>query len=101
MTITAVNTLEIRINHEADSKLELHLQACLSRIEHRRGCLGYSLIRSSSRDDVWIMSGYWSSATEMTAHFSSEPMTEIVNALIDSCASLTFASFTPMLENKA
>jgi quinol monooxygenase YgiN len=98
MSIKAVNTLEIRTGPEADSQLEQHLQACVARIEHMRGCLGYSLIRSSIRDDVWIMSGYWSSATEMTAHFSSEPMTEIVSALIDSCASLTFASFTPVVE---
>ncbi|MCD5989821.1 antibiotic biosynthesis monooxygenase [Pseudomonas sp. CDFA 553] len=98
MTITAVNTLEIWINQEADSQLEPYLQACVARIQHIQGCLGYSLIRSSSRDDVWIMSGYWSSATEMTAHFSSAPMTEIVSALIESCANLTFASFTPMVE---
>ena len=98
MSITAVNTLEIRTSPEADSQLDQHLQACVARIQHMQGCLGYSLIRSSSRDDVWIMSGYWSSATEMTAHFSSAPMTEIVSALTESCANLTFASFTPMVE---
>lgn len=98
MSIKAVNTLEIRINPEADSQLEQHLQACVARIEPMQGCLGYSLIRSASRDDVWIMSGYWSSAEQMTAHFSSAPMTEIVSSLIDSCAGLTFASFIPLVD---
>lgn len=97
MNITAVNTLEIRINAQADSQLEQHLRTCVARIENMPGCLGYSLIHSASRDDLWILSGYWSSVAEMTAHFFSEPMTGIVSALIESCASLTFASFTPVL----
>lgn len=97
MTVTAVNTLEIQVNAEADPQLEQHLRSCVTRIENMRGCQGYSLIRSTSQDDVWILSGYWSSAADMTAHFSSEPMTEIVRSLIESCANLTFTSFIPVL----
>jgi quinol monooxygenase YgiN len=97
MTAIAVNTLEIRVNAEADPQLEQHLKSCVARIENMRGCLGYSLIRSSSQDDLWILCGYWSSAEDMTAHFSSEPMSEIVSSLIESCANLTFTRFAPVL----
>lgn len=97
MTIAAVNTLEIRINPEADPELEPQLRSCTARIENMPGCLGYSLIRSTGEDGLWILSGYWSSSEAMTAHFSSEPMTEIVSALIESCAQLTFSRLAPVL----
>lgn len=95
MTISAVNTLEIRINAEADSHLEQDLNACIARIQRMQGCLGYSLTRSPSQEGLWILSGYWSSAADMTAHFTSEPMSEIVSSLIDSRANLMFTRFTP------
>lgn len=97
MTITAVNTLEIQISPEADSQLEQRLMGHVARIQNMQGCLGYALIRSCGQDDRWILSGYWASVEEMTAHFCSSPMTEIVSSLIESRANLTFASFTPVL----
>ncbi|WP_122664274.1 antibiotic biosynthesis monooxygenase family protein [Pseudomonas viridiflava] len=97
MTIAAVNTLEIRINPEADPHLEQQLKSLVARIEDMPDCLGYALIRNPGQDDFWILSGYWSNAEAMTAHFSSEPMTGIVSSLIESCANLTFSSFAPVL----
>ena len=97
MNITAVNTLEVRVVEEVDERFEWSLKGYAARFEEAHGCVGYSVMRSASEPGLWVLSGYWNTAPAMTAHFKCELMTELVNHLIQSCANLTFASFTPLI----
>jgi quinol monooxygenase YgiN len=97
MNITAVNTLEVRVIEDVGSHFESHLQEYATRFERAPGCVGYSVIRSASEPRLWVFSGCWSEVPAMTAHFESPPMIELVNHLMESCANLTFASFTPSI----
>ncbi|UZE15037.1 antibiotic biosynthesis monooxygenase family protein [Pseudomonas sp. B21-053] len=101
MNIEAVNTLEIRFFEAADALFERRLHSFAFRFEEAPGCLGYVVSRSPAESNLWILSGYWSSASDMTLHFSSTHMTQLVNALIEARANLTFASFTPLMDEAA
>ncbi|MFC6338117.1 hypothetical protein GIR22_09425 [Pseudomonas sp. CCM 7891] len=97
MHITAVNTLEIRSFEDVDPVFETRLQAFAASFVEVPGCLGYVMNRSRAEANLWILSGYWATTSDMTTHFSSTSMTALVNALIEARANLTFASFTPVL----
>ena len=101
MNITAVNTLEVRVIDDVDSRFESHLREYATRFEKSHGCVSYSLNRSASEPSLWVFSGCWSAVPAMTAHFESGPMIELVNHLMECCANLTFASFTPSIRETA
>lgn len=97
MNIIAVNTLEVRVIEDVDLRFEHQMQGFARRFENAFGCVSYSVVRSASEPRLWVLTGCWSGASAMTEHFNSEPMIELVNHLVASCANLTFASFMPSI----
>ena len=96
MHIHALNTMEIRLTDAPDPGLEQRLQGDLARLQAMTGCLSYVLTRSRNQPDLWILSGYWSDGEEMTAHFNSQAMATLIDALIELGAQLNFAIYAPM-----
>lgn len=97
MHINAINTLEVRFIEEPDVFFERRLQVCRARFEAEVGCLGFAIHRSSSEPFGWLLTGYWASSEQMTAHFCSDTMSELVSTLVGLRANLGFASFTKIL----
>jgi quinol monooxygenase YgiN len=99
MTIHAANSLEIRFFDPPDNAFESALLNCVDQLEAAPGCLGYALNRSRRETALWIMCGYWHSEAQMTEHFCAEPMTHLVNVLIEAGANLTFTSLVATAES--
>ncbi|KPW99346.1 hypothetical protein ALP58_02777 [Pseudomonas savastanoi] len=95
MSITAVNTLEVRIAEETDQRFEWRLKGFAARFEQAEGCISYTVIRCNTEPGLWVLSGYWTNHSTMVVHFDSQAMTELLNHLLVARANLTFASFTP------
>jgi len=93
MNINAVNTLEVRLIEQPAPCFESLLKRYATLFVKAKGCVAYSITQGPHEQGLWVFSGYWSSASDMTAHFSSGAMTELVNHLVESSANLTFASF--------
>lgn len=92
MNMTAVNTLEIRLSEEPDRALEQRMRECIADLSRKPGCLRYDITRSDAEPCMWLISGYWSDASQMTEHFESDSMNALLNLLIQSRAHLVFAS---------
>ncbi|MCV4340872.1 putative quinol monooxygenase [Pseudomonas capsici] len=94
MHINAMNALEIRFIEGTDPFFESRLKLHIDLLQGAPGCLGYAFSRSSHEPCLWLLSGHWASASEMTEHFAGPAMSALINFLIESGANLTFASFT-------
>ncbi|GFM65280.1 antibiotic biosynthesis monooxygenase [Pseudomonas lijiangensis] len=100
MHINAMNGLEIRFIEDMDPFFESRLKLHVDQLQDAQGCLGYALSRSAHEPCLWILSGHWASACEMTEHFASSAMSALISFLIESGANLTFVSFiTPQAEH--
>ncbi|GFM85543.1 hypothetical protein PSCICO_09420 [Pseudomonas cichorii] len=100
MHINAMNALEIRFIEDTDPFFESRVKLHIAQLQGAPGCLGYALGRSANEDCLWILSGYWASACDMTEHFSGAAMSALINSLIECGANLTFVSFaTPQAEH--
>lgn len=97
MGIDAINTLEVRLIEEPDVFFERRLSSYCNRFEAEPGCLGFALSRSGREPHLWLLTGHWSSAAYMTAHFCGETMADLVNTLMALRANVNFASFTKAL----
>ncbi|WP_248795520.1 putative quinol monooxygenase [Pseudomonas sp. MWU13-2105] len=94
MHLVAISTVEI---HAADSRsmaLQARLSALVETLQALSGCTSYTLTRCSSRQNVWIMTGYWSAQATMQAHFSLPCLTDLFALTLERFANaLKFGTF--------
>ncbi|MFH0022907.1 antibiotic biosynthesis monooxygenase family protein [Pseudomonas fluorescens] len=97
MHINAINTLEVRFAEEPDDSFEQRLAVYRERFEAEQGCVGFSVSRSQLEPHLWLLTGHWANAAQMTEHFHTEGMTELVRELVEYQASVNFASFSKVI----
>lgn len=90
--MTAINTLQVRLSEEPDQPLEQQMREYVADFSGKSGCLRYEITRSDAEPCLWIISGHWSDAAQMTEHFESDAMKALVNLLIQARAHLVFGS---------
>lgn len=101
MHTNAINTVEVRFTEAPDDFFERRLCAYQERFEAEPGCLGFSISRSTQEPQLWLLTGHWACPDRMTEHFDADNMTELVNMLVLMRASLSFASFSKVVSERA
>ncbi|MBD8682490.1 antibiotic biosynthesis monooxygenase family protein [Pseudomonas sp. CFBP 13719] len=92
MAIECINTMEIRLIEAPNSSFAETAQIYVAGLQDASGCRDYTLTRSTQESDLWWLTGYWESESQMTDSFKSPPMLQMINYLIGAGASLCFAS---------
>ncbi|MFJ4392424.1 antibiotic biosynthesis monooxygenase family protein [Pseudomonas soli] len=69
MALVALNTVEIDPAKGATQALRAKLEVLLETLNRTSGCTGYTLCCREASPGSWLITGYWDSAEQMTAHF--------------------------------
>jgi quinol monooxygenase YgiN len=96
MAIECINTIEIRLIETPDSVFAETAQVYVAGLQDAPGCFDYTLTRSAQEADLWWLTGYWESETQMTESFESPPMLQMINYLIEASANLCFGSLASL-----
>ncbi|MCF5054620.1 monooxygenase [Pseudomonas syringae] len=69
MPACACNTVHVRAAAGRSSELGERLQQIANAVRTAPGCLGYTVQRDPLDPDLWTVSGRWTSAEQLVAHF--------------------------------
>ncbi|WP_341962626.1 antibiotic biosynthesis monooxygenase [Pseudomonas sp. RC10] len=95
MTIHAVNTLEIKAAAGFEGSFHSHLVELVTALKGSPGCLSYDVTRSSQQENVWLVTGLWTSETAMQQHICSQDFGLMIWSLGCGAFSVRFACFLP------
>lgn len=101
MGIVAISTVEISPAMGSTAALRDRLEGLLVTLNQLSGCTAYSLTCASKPGDTWVVTGYWDSTAQMTAHFNLPCLAELFELTAQRLVvGLRFATFllTPPLE---
>ncbi|MGY4532020.1 quinol monooxygenase YgiN [Pseudomonas sp. TE3786] len=68
----------------ASTELESRLQQLVSQSRVEPGCLAYSLQRSLTDQQLWLLQGTWQSAAALNAYLCQPPL-QVLGSLLGEC----------------
>lgn len=69
MFIAATNTVTVHAAPGQAGAVGALLRSMIAALRDSSGCLAYTAVESHCTSDLWIVTGYWSTQSDMDNHF--------------------------------